>query len=215
MAWYESTEFFIVLSGIGGAIISSVVTIITSRKSRNRKRVVLRKKEPISLINISDQVKGVFEVYYGGERVESAYFFRYTLTNTGNTPIEDQPVAVEFDRNSKIIDFEISTEPKKTFGPIDQVMKDNELSLKVHLLNPNDEISIEVLTIGTQHQAVDVGLKNEGVEALTINEGLVRSEMEKLSTEFSYTILGSIPFVGNVIQAYYQILIIRRGYEKR
>ncbi len=182
MPWYQDPA----ITGLVGAIIGAVVGALISAsvplyiwlKDRRLKRLECVVGTPAALLTVSDAIKNKLNILYEGNQVSSAILFPVEVTNSGTLAIQDQPIIIKLDESAKIVDYKIETKPKIGFGKIESVVVGSSLNLKVELINPKDEVKIEILSVDNSSNKIEVGLKNQDVEVQMISQEYIDTLIE-------------------------------------
>jgi hypothetical protein len=203
-----------IIGGLGGALITSLVSLLLWKASQNKKRIDCMINETTELVSISDRIKEKLEIQYEGQKVNSAFLFNVVLTHTGNDAIKNQPVIFKFPPPTKIINYKFETVPSVDFGEVrEKLNADNELKLEIELLNKKNKISFDIYTIENPSDVIEIGLKNENVDARMYS----KKTLDKLVTSMSddaimnlFAITGALPFVGWFFKPLFNYALMRK-----
>ena len=200
-----------VIGGIAGVLLTTVVSLFIWHKSRQRKRVDLAISTPVSLVSVSEAIKERLFTTFDNQSVSSVYRFDLGLVNSGDVAIRDQPVTVRLAPGSTIVDRSIETEPMVGFGEIrylDSVSE--ELSLVIELLNPGNQVKLEILSINNPTDSIEVGLKNENVEARIFKDSSIDKVLDMSRRDIMIALYSGVPFLGRVAQTMAILEVARR-----
>lgn len=221
MEFLKNPSVSAIIGGLGGAVITSIVSLLLWKASQNKKRIDCLINEKTPLLTISDKIKKKLEIQYEGQKVNAAYLFNVVLTHTGNDAITNQPVIFNFPSPTKIIDYKFNTAPSVGFGDIRETSNSgNELKLDIELLNKKDKISFDLYTIENPNDAIEIGLKNKNVDVRLYS----KKTLDKLVTSMSddavmniFAITGALPLVGWIFKPVFNYAIMRKlgALEKR
>lgn len=203
-----------IIGGLGGAVITSIVSLLLWKASQNKKRIDCLINEITPLLTISDKIKEKLEIQYEGQKVKTAYLFNVILTHTGNDAITNQPVIFKFPSPTKIIDYKFNAIPSVDFGDIREIRNSgNELKLDIELLNKKNRISFDLYTIENPNDAIEIGLKNRNVDVRIYN----KKTLDKLVTSMSddailniFAITGALPFFGWIFKPLFNYAIMNK-----
>lgn len=214
MSWYQNPIIAVVLGGLVGAIITGIISLYTWRKTHKVKRVDGVIGDISSLLTFSDKIRDQLEVKFSGEEAKAVYLFSIDIINSGTEAVTTQPVNIRLDNSSKIVDYSIITDPEVGFGDIVEKKKEgNALGLEIELLNPNDRVSIEVVSLDNESEQIYVYLKNANVQSRVY---LRKSAEQELFGAFSdkqmliIASLGAIPFFGGFTKSLLTIALAKK-----
>lgn len=214
MAWYDNPTIAGVIGALVGGAFTAGIGVLIWRLSRKTTRLSCAVFEPTSLLAISDHIRDKLKVTYEDDEVTSAFHFTVQLVNTGTEPIEDQPILLSLPEGSTIIDYRIETEPKKLFGPItEKKTAGNELSLEIALLNEQNRVTIDVFSIENPSPAIDVSLKNKGVQTRVYTPKSVNNLLSSLSADSWLAALigfSTVPILGGAATRLATLEVARR-----
>lgn len=92
---------------------------------------------------------GDLNIVINGIKTNALFSNQFIFENTGQVPLKDIPITIHFDVQDtlfKIYNYTIQTEPQLEFGNIEKHLKQNDLSLKIELINPKERIFVIVFT---------------------------------------------------------------------
>ena len=201
MAWYLNPTIAGIIGAVAGAFLTGVLSLYIWKKSKKITRLDCGIADPKSLLAISDSIRDKLEVIYEDKIVSRAYLFLIEIVNTGTEPIENQPVRVRLAEGSTIIDYRLESEPQFDFGEVRELkLKGHELDVEVKLMNKQDRLSIEILSIENPTDEIEIGLKNKGVEARIYTKKSFDSLISNLTKDSklpTLLILSMMPFFGD------------------
>ncbi|GAW97959.1 MULTISPECIES: hypothetical protein [Colwellia] len=214
MAWYENPTVAAILGGIVGSILSVIASVYIWRRTQKTKRIDCVIHDITSLFSVSDKIKDQLEVKFSGNDVDAVYLISIEVINTGNEAITNQPVNIRLSDKSKIIDYSMKTFPPVGFGNITEIKKeDNCLDIKIDLLNPEDRVSFEIVSIDNIDDSIDIYLKNANVESRVISSKTGEVTLTDLMSEknmMTLAMLSAIPFFGGFARSLINVGLAQR-----
>jgi hypothetical protein len=211
--WYQDPTIIGFVGAIVGALITGAISLFISKKEQKRRRVDCALGEAVMLLSISETIKEKLSISLDGYSVSSVYLFPLEIINSGDLAIRDQPVIIQLSKDAKIVDYKIETTPKIGFGDIAAKVDENVLELKVALFNPKERINIEVVSVDNLSDAIDIGLKNENVDARIFTQKSVENTLNALSGNMPLlmlSLLGEMPILGSFFRPIVTLEIARR-----
>lgn len=133
----------IILAGLG--IVSPIAWDWWSKQSQ----LVVETVSSISVIGHSQSLKNL-EFTYNGKKIAELQRLNVTIKNAGRTPIAKEDIVVPLTltlRAGEVLEANIVRQVPTNLGGTIAVSK-NSISIFFSLLNPNDEVEIEILTSG-------------------------------------------------------------------
>ena len=213
MSWYENPTVAAILGGMAGAIISAIVSIYIWRRTQKTKRVDCVIHDVSSLFSVSEKIKDKLQVKYADKDVSAVYLISIEVINTGNQAVENQPINFRLAEGSNILDYSLRTIPPVGFGNITEIEKENNaLGLEVALLNPNDRIIFEIVSIDNPEDTVDVFLKNANVVTRVISSksGENLTDLMSDNNMMWLAMLSAIPFFGGFARSLINVGLAQR-----
>jgi len=214
MPWYQNPTIAAVLGGLAGAIITSIISIYIWKKTHKIKRVDGVIGDISSLLTFSEKIKDQLEIKFSGVEAKAVYLFSIDITSSGTEAVENHPVNIRLDESSKIVDYSITTDPEVGFGDIIEKKKEgNALDLEIALLNPNDRVSIEVVSLDNDSEQINLYMKNVDVQSRIYSR---KSAEKQLIDAFSdremllLTALSAVPFFGGFSKSLMTISLAKR-----
>ena len=166
MSWYQNPTIAAVLGGLAGAIITSIISFYIWKKTHKIKRVDGVIGDISSLLSFSEKIKDQLEIKFSGTEAKAVYLFSVDVTNSGTEAVNNHPVNIRLDESSKIVDYSITTDPEVGFGDIIEKKKEGyALDLEIALLNPDDRVSIELVSLDNASEQINIYMKNANAQS--------------------------------------------------
>lgn len=217
MVWYNNPTIAAILGAIVGAFITGGVSLFIWQKTSKIKRVDCIINDVSSLLSFSDSIRNKLEVIYSGERASSVFLFNLEIINSGTTAIGCQPIKIRLSKNAKIVDYTIKTFPKVGFGKIDKKkLSEYGIDLEIELLNPQDRVLIEIISINNSSGQVDVYMKNANVISRvftqrTAENDILRALSQQVDPSLaSLAVMSSLPFFGGFARSLMTVVLAQR-----
>jgi hypothetical protein len=214
LSWYENPTVAAILGGIAGAVLSVIASVYIWRRTQKIKRIDCIIHDVSSLFSVSDQIKDKLQVKYEEKDVLSVYLISLEILNTGNEAVENQPVNIRLSEGSQILDYSMKTDPPVGFGEIVDIDKENNaLDLKVALLNPQDRVMIEIVSIDNPDDAIEVFLKNANVITRVISRKSGELSLNDLMSDNNMmwlAMLSAVPFLGGFARSLINVGLAQR-----
>ncbi len=214
MSWYQNPTITAVLGGLVGTTVTSVISVYTWMKTHKIKRVDGVIGDISSLLTFSEKIKDKLEVKFSGEKAKTVYLFSIDIINSGTEAVTKQPVHIRLDDSSKIVDYTTSTDPKVGFGNIIERRKEgNALDLEIELLNPDDRLSIEVVSLDNTSEQISIYMKNANVKSRIYSRKSAEKELlGALSNREMLLLAGmsAVPFFGGFARSFMTLALAKR-----
>lgn len=214
MPWYENPTIAAVLGGLAGATITTGISLYIWKKTHKVKRVDGVIGDISSLLTFSEKIKDQLEIKFAGEEAKAVYLFSIDITNTGTEAVKNQPINIRLDESSKIVDFSTTTDPEVGFGEIIEKKKEgNVLDLEIELLNPDDRVSIEVVSLDNSSEKIDIYMKNANVQSRVYSRKTAEKELLGAFSDREMLLLAtmsSIPIFGGFARSLMTLGVARR-----
>jgi len=152
-----------ILGAIAGAIITSIGSYLVFKSTKKLKRIDVQIYDSKSLLNFSQDIADKLKVIYDGSDVNSIFLHTVEVIHTGNDAIENQPITIKLDSHSTIVSFDIQTFPEEEFGTIVHEIQGSQAKFIVSLLNPNDKIIFQLISINNKSDEIKVFAKHPNV----------------------------------------------------
>lgn len=212
--WYENPTVAAILGGIAGAVLSVITSVIIWRKTQKIKRLDLFVRDVSSLLSVSEKIQNELKITYSGTEAKSVFLISIDIVNSGNQPIENQPLNVRLPEESKIIDYSFTTEPAVGFGKIEtQQPSSSGLDFQIELLNPADTFSLEVVSLDNPSDSVELFAKNAGVDARVFGTSTGNSLDDYFLTDRSMwflALMSAVPFFGGFARSMINVGVAQR-----
>ena len=220
MNWYENPTIAAIIGGAIGAVITAAASIFIWNKTNQVCRVDCVINDASSLLTFSDTIRSKLEVKYAGEQTTSVFLFNLEVLNSGNQAVANQPILIRLDKTAKIVGYTIKTEPEVGFGKISELQRQNgELDLSIELLNPDDRVYLELISVNNNSELIDVYMKNVNVICRTYTRRAAESAIAGVlgksldPTLVSLAMMRSIPFFGGFAEPFMTVVLADR-FEK-
>ena len=214
MQWYENPTIAAIVGAVVGAILAGLVSLFIWRKTHKIKRIDGIINDVSSLLTFSDKIKDQLEIKFSGSEAKSVYLFSLEIINSGTEAIIKQPVGIRLNRSAKIVDYTIATEPEVGFGDILENQKNgNALDLEIALMNPNDRIEIELVSLDNQNEDIDIYLKNANVLSRSYSRKSAEIELIGALGDREFALLAFstiIPFFGGIAKTLMSLSLAKR-----
>ena len=214
MAWYENPTVAAILGGIAGAILSVIASVYIWRRTQKTKRVDCIIHDVSSLFSVSEQIKDKLDVKYSGNDVSAVYLISLEIVNTGNEAVKNQPVNIRLSDGSIILDYSLKTHPPVGFGDTTELKKEeNCLDIIIGLLNPEDRVAFEIVSIDNPDDSIDVYLKNANVITRVISNKSGEMSLSDLMSDKNMmwlAMLSAIPFLGGFARSLINVGLAQR-----
>jgi len=213
LSWYENPTIAAILGGIAGAILSVIASVYIWRRTQKTKRIDCIIHDVSSLFSVSEQIKDKLQVKYADKDVSAVYLISLEVLNTGNEAVENQPVNIRLSEGSQILDYSLKTFPPVGFGDISEVKKENNaLDLKVALINPEDRVIFEIVSIDNPDDAIEVFLKNANVltRVISSKSGETLSDLMSDNNMMWLAMLSAVPFFGGFARSLINVGLAQR-----
>lgn len=214
MAWYQNPTISALLGGLAGAIITSIVSVYIWKKTHKIKRVDGIIGDITSLLTFSEKIKDQLEIKFSGAEAKAVYLFSIDISNSGTEAVENHPVNIRLDESANIVDYSITTDPEVGFGEIIEIRKEgNALDLEIALLNPNNRVSIELVSLDNNSEQIDLYMKNANVQSRVYLRNSAEKQLIGAITDRQMLVLAgvsSFPFVGGFARAMMTVALAKR-----
>jgi hypothetical protein len=214
MTWYENPTIAAILGAVVGAVLASIVSLFIWKKTHKIKRVDGIINDISSLLTFSDKIKDQLEIKFSGSEAKSVYLFSIEIINSGTEAIINQPVGIRLNGSAKIVDYTIDTVPEVGFGDILESQKNgNALDLNIALLNQNDRVSIELVSLDNQNEDIDIYLKNANVLSRVYSRKSAERELIGALGDREMVVLAVssiIPFFGGIAKTLMTLSLAKR-----
>ncbi len=214
MPWYQNPTIAALLGGLVGAIITSIVSVYIWKKTHKIKRVDGIIGDITSLLTFSEKIKDQLEIKFSGSEAKAVYLFSIDISNSGTEAVESHPVNIRLDESSNIVDYSISTEPEIGFGDIKEKRKEgNILDLEIALLNPDDSVSIEIVSLDNTSEQIDLYMKNANVQTRVYSRKSVEKQLTGAFMDremLSLAVLSTIPIIGGFAKSMMTVVLAKR-----
>lgn len=124
------------------------VSIFLYLKQRTRKALSYEMKVT-ELVNVHNEVRDQFRVFFGKEQVANACLLQLRLENTGNVPIPEadfeRPLEIALAKDGSPLTVEVPSAEPPGLEPTAEIV---DHAVRVHplLLNPGDNLTVKVIT---------------------------------------------------------------------
>ena len=214
MPWYQNPTIAALLGGLAGAIITSIVSVYIWKKTHKIKRVDGIIGDISSLLTFSEKIKDQLEIKFSGAEAKAVYLFSIDISNSGTEAVESHPVNIRLDESSNIVDYSIATDPEVGFGDIIETRKeDNALDLEIALLNPDDRVSIEVVSLDNSSEQIDLYMKNANVQSRVYSRKSAEKQLIGAFTDRQMLLLAglsSVPFIGGFAKSMMTVALAKK-----
>jgi hypothetical protein len=117
-------------------------------------------------VNIRPEVVNDIQLLYKGTPVQNASFLQIRIKNIGNQPITEndynRPIIFSINPNFKLLDVSVAGSNPSNLGILPEQTSDNQVEINKVLLNPNDEVTIKLTTVGDPKESVLSGFIVDG-----------------------------------------------------
>ncbi|MBN1274526.1 MAG: hypothetical protein JXB26_19875 [Candidatus Aminicenantes bacterium] len=214
MSWYQNPTIAALFGGMAGAIITSIVSVYIWNKTHKIKRVDGIIGDISSLLTFSEKIKDQLEIKFSGEDAKAVYLFSIDISNSGTEAVENHPVNIRLDESSNIVDYSITTDPEVGFGEIIEKRKEgNALDLEIALLNPDDRVSIELVSLDNNSEQIDLYMKNTNVKSRVYSRKSAEKQLIGTFTDrkmLLLAVLSSVPFFGGFAKSMMTVALAKR-----
>lgn len=163
---------------------------------KNRTRVELRQLEEATIVQKQDDLRDL-TIMYAGEELQNLTRQRFSLANTGRTPIvgEDlvKPPTITFPKGTRILDAKIeAVYPRGLDARATQLDDSPSVQLEFPLLNQGDNIVFSILIADYSGEPFGATARIVGVGSLTVTRAeSVPAKAEK-TTHWSIYMVGAL-----------------------
>ena len=217
MAWHNNPTIAAIVGAVVGAALTAAVSIFIWKKTNKIRRVDCIIDDASSLLSFSDEIRNELQIIYAGEPANSVFLFNLEIFNSGTLAIGSQPVIIRLDNEAKIVGYSLKTIPKVGFGEIKEMSRSqNGLDLNIELLNPQDRVYIELISINNSSEQIDVYMKNANVipriytRRAAENAILGTLNQEVDPSLVSLVMLSNLPFFGGYGRTLMTVLLAQR-----
>ena len=214
MHWYENPAVAAILGAVAGALVSGLVSVYIWRRTRTLRRVDCVVTDAVSLLSFSEQVKNQLKITFSGIPVQSLYLMSVDVINTGTVAITQQPVNIRLADGARIIEYSLTTEPPVAFGEISETEhREHRLGLQIHLMNPGDKVSIELLSLDNPDATLNVYLKNMDVQTRVYSRKAAERTVLDLMNDSHVmwlAVLGAVPLFGGIARSLIDVAVAKR-----
>lgn len=214
MPWYQNPTIAAVLGGLVGAIITSIISICIWKKTHKIKRVDGIIGDISSLLTFSEKIKDQLEIKFSGTEAKAVYLFSIDVINSGTEAVKDHPVNIRLDESSKIVDYSITTDPEVGFGEIIEKHKEgNALDLEIALLNPEDRVSIELVSLDNSGEQINIYMKNANVQSRIYSRKSAEKQLIGAFSDREMLLLAGlsyVPFLGGFAKLLVTLVLAKR-----
>ncbi|NES20975.1 MAG: hypothetical protein F6K41_19090 [Symploca sp. SIO3E6] len=217
MAWYNNPTIAATVGALAGAVLTAGVSIFIWQKTNKIRRVDCIISDASSLLSVSDEIRNELKIIYAGETANSVFLFNLEVFNSGTLSIGSQPIRIRLDSEAKIVGYNLKTTPEVGFGEIKELSRSQGgLDLSVELLNPQDRVYIELISINNSSEQIDVYMKNANViTRVYTRRAAENAVLGFLSQEIdpslvSLVMMSNVPFFGGYARTLMTILLTQR-----
>lgn len=214
MSWYQNPTIAAVLGGLAGAIITSIISFYIWKKTHKIKRVDGVIGDISSLLSFSEKIKDQLEIKFSGTEAKAVYLFSVDVTNSGTEAVNNHPVNIRLDESSKIVDYSITTDPEVGFGDIIEKKKEGyALDLEIALLNPDDRVSIELVSLDNASEQINIYMKNANVQSRIYSRKSAEKQLIGAFSDREMLLLAglsSVPFFGGFAKSLMTLALAKR-----
>lgn len=206
MVFYESNLFVGVLVFVLTSIVTFLITSHFTKKNFRTKILECVLLEKYSPVTFSSDILENIKITYDGVEANSIQVFKYRIENCGLEAIKSQPIKINFAKNSIIKKCCITHFPAELFGKIEyEAIGEDQLFISIELLNPQDYILVEVVTINGENDSVEIFAKNENVIFRKYDYKKEKEDtinlMSEISVKFDSPLL-LLPYLPKILKTY-------------
>lgn len=159
---------FALLGALVGAVVAGAISWRQARAMAVRKELTLITVRASKLLEVDKSVKGVIEIRVAGVLVPTIYTCAFSLSNSGNVPINDIKAVWKLEGPPEVLNYEIGDLPAGADSSCVNIeSKDGKsLSTSIQYLNPGESISVRAL-ISEKPTHVSLECRQQGVSIVT------------------------------------------------
>ncbi len=206
MQFFQSNLFTALLTFVLTSAFTFYITWHFTKKNYKTKILECILLEKYSPVKFSSEILKDVKITYDGSETNSIQVFKLRIENVGLEAIKTQPIIFKLEEKSVIKRFTIAHFPEELFGNIDaEIINNNKLSLSIDLLNPMDNILLEIVSINGINDSIEIFAKNENVIIKNYNYKKEMSEtlslMNEIVVNYDNPIL-LLPYLPKILKTY-------------
>ncbi len=182
------------LFALGGAILGVVGAWLIAKSNKDKQKLTVLASPIAKLLKVGDLAKSDVEIRYRGSPVEDLGAGEIAIQNSGSVSIDNIEIKIQPDKDSPVVDLNISSTNFSCDEDFISVSKDESGTYisTIKFLNPKDKIIFDYRVSGTNKP--DVSIRKIGLDVEVKHE--VVSWIPDIYADVLYRAIDRMPLPG-------------------